>query len=155
MSTQKRKLFCYYYIKLGNVYEAALKAGFPPSTALADGLQILESTGCKPRLERLQTVTNQPVARLVTTGLERLAFGCINDAVFLASSDEFPPPQKLLELDLFNVSEIKRVKGGGIEIKFNDRLKAMEALLACEKDFSDMNNAENLINALMGESNED
>ena len=93
--------------------------------------------------------------RLVTTGLERLAFGCINDAVSLASSDEFPPPQKLLELDLFNVSEIKRVKGGGIEIKFNDRLKAMEALLACEKDFSDMNNAENLINALMGESNED
>ena len=32
------------------------------------------------------------------------------------------------KLDLFNVSEIKRPKGGGLEIKFFDRLKALERL---------------------------
>ena len=32
------------------------------------------------------------------------------------------------KLDLFNVSEIKRPKGGGLEIKFFDRLKALEHL---------------------------
>ena len=32
------------------------------------------------------------------------------------------------KLDLFNVSDIKRPKGGGIEIKFFDRLRALEKL---------------------------
>ncbi len=36
--------------------------------------------------------------------------------------------EKLPTLDLFNISEIKRVKGGGMEIKFFDRLKALEKL---------------------------
>lgn len=148
---EKRRLFCYYYFKLGNVYEAAVKAGFSPATALVDGLQTLENHGCQLKLQRLQTVTN----RLVTTGLERLAFGSINDAVILASSDEFPPPSELAKLDLFNVSEIKRVKGGGIEIKFADRLKAMEKLLIFEKESSDFNNAESLIDALRFENSED
>ncbi len=31
-------------------------------------------------------------------------------------------------MDLFNISEIKRKKGGDVEIKFFDRLKALEAL---------------------------
>lgn len=31
-------------------------------------------------------------------------------------------------MDLFNISEIKRKKGGDIEIKFFDRLKALEKL---------------------------
>ena len=43
---------------------------------------------------------------------------------------------KLPSLDLFNVSEIKRPKGGGMEIKFFDRLKAIDKLreLAVEQD---------------------
>ena len=32
-------------------------------------------------------------------------------------------------MDLFNISEIKRKKGGDIEIKFFDRIKALEKLL--------------------------
>lgn len=31
-------------------------------------------------------------------------------------------------MDLFNISEIKRKKGGDVEIKFFDRLKALEHL---------------------------
>lgn len=39
-------------------------------------------------------------------------------------------------MDLFNISEIKKKKGGDIEIKFFDRLKALEKLerLCDEKD---------------------
>jgi len=146
--SEKRKLFCYYYLVYGNVYEAAVKAGFPPSTALVDGLQTLEQSGCKLRLQRLQTVTNQPVARLATAGLQRLAFGSINDAVSLILCDEQLSQTAVSSLDLFNISELKKVKGGGIEIKFADRVKAMELLLACDREASDFNNAENLINAL-------
>lgn len=41
-------------------------------------------------------------------------------------------------MDFFNISEIKRKKGGDIEIKFFDRLKALEKLqqLCDEKDFA-------------------
>lgn len=34
----------------------------------------------------------------------------------------------LERMDLFNIAEIKRQKGGAIEIKFFDRLKALERL---------------------------
>lgn len=67
-------------------------------------------------------------AQLVMDGLRELAFGEVNDAVRLAFSDEMPSPEMLAGMRLFNVSEIKRVKGGGVEIKFFDRLKALEKL---------------------------
>lgn len=65
----------------------------------------------------------------VCEGLRRLAFGEIQDAVSLLFESEENVLLKLDKLDLFNVSEIKRVKGGGMEIKFFDRLKALDKLL--------------------------
>lgn len=64
----------------------------------------------------------------VSEGLRRLAFGEIRDAVSLLFESDENVLKKLNELDLFNVSEIKRVKGGGMEIKFFDRLKALDKL---------------------------
>lgn len=64
----------------------------------------------------------------VSEGLRRLAFGEIQDAVSLLFESEEGIIAKLPQLDLFNISEIKRVKGGGMEIKFFDRLKALEKL---------------------------
>lgn len=71
---------------------------------------------------------NQTDSSLVSAGLSRLAFGSISDAVKLilsANSDNPPLPDTL---DLFNVSEIKFTSGKGMEIKFFDRLKALEQL---------------------------
>ena len=42
--------------------------------------------------------------------------------------------QELSKLDLFNVAEIKRQKGGTVEIKFFDRLKALEKLAEIGED---------------------
>ena len=67
-------------------------------------------------------------AEEVRDGLRRLAFGEIHDAVLLLFADESEILEKLGELDLFNVSEIKRPKGGGMEIKFFDRIRALEKL---------------------------
>ncbi len=36
--------------------------------------------------------------------------------------------EEIKQLDLYNISDIKRKKGGDIEIKFFDRLKALEHL---------------------------
>ena len=70
----------------------------------------------------------------VRDGLRRLAFGEIHDAVLLLFADESEILEKLGELDLFNVSEIKRPKGGGMEIKFFDRLEALKRALEKLKD---------------------
>ncbi len=60
-------------------------------------------------------------------GYERLAFGSTADAfrLLMSSGDDVPD---VGALDLFNVAEIKRPKDGAMEIKFFDRLKALEQL---------------------------
>lgn len=68
------------------------------------------------------------VQEQVTQGLTQLALGSVNDAVSLLFMSEEEIMQRLPKLKLFNVSEIKRPKGGGMEIKFFDRIKAMERL---------------------------
>lgn len=64
----------------------------------------------------------------ITDGLSRLAFGDIQDSVRLLFESEENILSSLPTLDLFNISEIKRQKGGGMEIKFFDRIKALEKL---------------------------
>lgn len=64
----------------------------------------------------------------VTEGLRRLAFGDIQDAVTLLFETDENILNVLASLDLFNISEIKRQKGGGMEIKFFDRIKALDKL---------------------------
>ena len=50
--------------------------------------------------------------------------------LILNESDE---KSDIESMDFFNISEIKKPKGGGLEIKFFDRLKALEKLSAiCE-----------------------
>ena len=68
------------------------------------------------------------VEERVTEGLLQLAFGDVSDAVRLLYMSDDEALESLKKLNLFNVSEIKRPKGGGMEIKFFDRIKACEKL---------------------------
>lgn len=67
-------------------------------------------------------------------GLRKLAFGTITDAVKLL----YHPPEnekeleELETLDLYAVSELKRTKDGILEMKFYDRLKALQSLQESE-----------------------
>lgn len=63
----------------------------------------------------------------VRSGYEQLAFGGIEDAVRLLFAEELSP-RVLKGMNLFNISEIKRQKGGGMEIKFFDRIKALQCM---------------------------
>lgn len=92
---------------------------------------------------------------LIWNGLKRLAFGDINDAVFLVFSEELPPPSTIAKLDLFNVSELKRVKGGGVEVKIFDRQRAIEKMLEYSNSADNSNTAKNLIEALCSSSDGD
>ena len=84
-------------------------------------------------------------------GLSRLAFGAANDAAKLVFADDLPPKEMLDALDLFHVSELKRVKGGGVEVKLFDRQRAMERLLELSASADASASAAALLSALSGE----
>lgn len=61
------------------------------------------------------------------SGYERIAFGSVNDAVRLLFGEE-PGPRELERMDFGSIAEIRRLKDGGLEIKFCDRIRALECL---------------------------
>ncbi len=128
---------------LGNPQEAAIRIGIKPESALKEGLRLKSSADVKRRL-RSRKRGGAEIEALA--GLRRLAFGRINDALALLK-DDFSESD-FEHLDLFNVSEIKRVKGGGVEIKFFDRLEALEKLAEIEDKASDTAVADNFFTAL-------
>ena len=65
----------------------------------------------------------------VIQGYLRLATGHCNDALKLLFLEQ-PTQEELAGLDIFNVSDIKRPRGGGLEIKFFDRCEALVRLEA-------------------------
>lgn len=71
--SKKERLFCCYYAKLGNIFEAAVRAGFSPDTALVNGMDILKQKKYQKSISVLMSETVSP-SKLVKAGLERLAF---------------------------------------------------------------------------------
>lgn len=122
--TPKEKLFCTYYSLSRNGREAASRAGyiFPEKTALRL-MRRREITEEIASIDKQRRATDNDIAM----GFARLAFGCVSDAVSLVFKDDVSDGD-IENMDLFNIAEIKRKKGGDIEIKFFDRLKALEKL---------------------------
>ena len=73
--------------------------------------------------------------QLAAAGYYRMAFGGVADALKLLYT-EHPSDEQLSEMDLFMISEIKKRKDGMLEIKFFDRLKALEKLGAQQENSS-------------------
>ena len=73
-------------------------------------------------------------------GLNRIAFGAVNDAVKLVFDAENMTARDIMGMDLFNVSEIKISGKNVLEIKFFDRQKALSraftagTVIACENN---------------------
>ncbi len=62
------------------------------------------------------------------SGILRLCFGSINDVIKLVLRQEELADSEIDRLDLFSISELKKQKDGGFEIKFFNRLQALEKL---------------------------
>ncbi len=133
--TKKEQDFCRLYVKLRNPREAAQRSGFtilPESRALS----LLSKKHIKKRISELEK-ENKTDNALISAGLQRLAFGSVCDAVKLILSVNDDKSPDVEALDLFNVSEIKFTSGKGMEIKFFDRLKALERLSVIANENSD------------------
>lgn len=124
----KEENFCRFFVASREPRASAARAGYsvhPERTAM----KLLAEPEIKRRIAKLESERDAKIAE-VTEGYRRLAFGSVADAVKLILSDELPDGSELERLDLTMVSDIKRPKSGGIEVKFFDRLKALDRL--CE-----------------------
>lgn len=95
-------------------------------------------------IEQLARQREKSLANMASVGYQRLAFGNISDAVSLLYMEN-PSRADLSNMDLFLVSEIKRPKDGSMEIKFFDRLKALEKL---ESKNAEENSVKSLFDAI-------
>ncbi len=141
--TEREKLFCKFYSVFRNPRESAAAAGF--AFASSKSVKLLERADIRREIKQLE-IKNQTSFSEVVSGLRRLAFGSSADAVKLIFRDEISDDE-IEHLDLFNVSDIKRPKNGGLEIKFFDRQKALERLLEIS-ELDDSSGASSFLTAL-------
>lgn len=143
--------FAAAYAECGNAYEAAVAAGAKRGAgAMIEGLRCLFSRSCAGKTGILRAKRARCPA---DQGLRRLAFGRNNDAAALAFA-ETVTPEMIEQADLFGVSELK-VGKGVVEIKFFDRLKALDLLNEAEKEEGSSNSAQELIGAIYGGNADD
>lgn len=120
---EKEKLFCRYISEHRTPREAAALAGYknPKKT----GRQLISKQRISEYAKGLPVLP--PGMQEVADGLRRIAFGGIADVIRLLTAEEIKDldPESL---DLVMISELKFQRGGGIEVKLQDRVKALEKL---------------------------
>lgn len=132
--TKKEKTFCRVYAALNNLKEAAVHAGYPAESAQAIGEELISREEISREVQRISAKNSDSLCDRAVAGLLRLAFGNYDDCIKLLFCDGEPD---LSVMNLFNISEIKRPKGGGLEIKFADRMKALALLYEIGKRSED------------------
>ncbi|MGN1131201.1 MAG: terminase small subunit [Ruminococcus sp.] len=138
--TKKEKAFCRGFLEKGSIAEAESYAGISKG-----GSELICRDDILEEIERLSQLQNKSLKQRARSGLMRLAMGNIADAVSLISMKDYDS-EKLKNMDLFMVSEIKRSEKGQIEIKFFDRFKALEKL---SDDCETSENSTSFYDALM------
>lgn len=115
----RQRAFCETYLRTLDPARAAAACGLP------DGFSYLAGKGVQQRLERMRETWAGVRREDVLRRLTQLAFGSVADAVELALHPGETVPAGL---DLSAVAEFKVTDKGGVEIRFVDRLRALEAL---------------------------
>lgn len=124
--TKKERLFCRGFAMTGDGVSAARMAGYTdPQDSY---ITLLAREDIAEEIRRTAKASRELMRSVAVSGLWRLAFGDISDAVSLCFERQ-EAYRRIGELDLYNVAEIKS-HDKGIEIKFFDRIKALDKL--CE-----------------------
>lgn len=156
MKIEKQKFsfrdFAQMFVRTRNGAEAAVMLGAQADEAKKIEANYLANEKVRAEIRKLDRTDEQTLC-YVKTGLSRLAFGAVNEAAALIFAEDLNRDD-ILKADLFNVSEIKKIKGGGVEIKFFDRQKAMEKLVELDPELKEVSDAEEFLNALCRSSEE-
>ncbi len=128
--TPRELRFCACYADSGDSVHSALSAGYSHPEESSAALLIREDIN--QEIARIYSARSRNCRQRARAGYERLAFGNITDAVRLMFETELSGVA-LESYDLFNVAEIKRPREGAMEIRFFDRIKALEKLEASDE----------------------
>lgn len=124
--TKKELTFCKLYVEIGNAEEAAKIAGckINPQKKAAE---YLSKDAITKTLKKMFIEKKKNLAIKTLLGYEHLAFGNISDCIKLLFSENLKFSE-FSKMNLFNISSIKKSKDGGMEIKFFDRIQALQKL---------------------------
>ena len=124
--TIKEKLFCRFFAATGNLRESATKSGYDncPEKNAVDLIERTEITDEIVKSKKYFQIDKEDILN----GYRRIAFGSITDCVKLLFLENESDINQLEKMDLFSISEIKRPRDGSLEIKFFNRLEALEKL---------------------------
>ena len=131
--TPREKEFCLRFSETLDAESSARLAGYSNDPLRKAG-SLLSRDDILREISRLCEILKDMGRSAARRGLEKLAFGSVSDAVSLLYLKN-PQPEELMKMDLTCVSEIK-AKDGLVEIKFHDRLKALEKLSAYSSEIS-------------------
>lgn len=123
----EQKRFARFFFYLRNLREAALHTGARAEEAEDRGLELLHSAETEAELKKLEEADSDTLS-YVKRGLNRIAFGAVNDAVKLVFDAENMTARDIMGMDLFNVSEIKISGKNVLEIKFLTGRKPWKSL---------------------------
>ena len=133
---EQRNLFCRTYLRTMDPQRAAETIG------KADGFAVLRNRRIRRQLESMRQAAAEQILREdAIRRLTELAFGRANDAVKLAAALSTGETSELERLELSSVGELK-LTDKGVEIKFIDRVRALEALCGLLGDGSQKDAAE-------------
>ncbi len=126
--TKMQKKFLCRFFRSRSIEEAAVACGFSDGTAYEDGVKILSHPQAMEYLASMAAVMKRCGGISAEDALGRIINGRVNEAVILARGiPEEISEEEIRRLDLYNITELKIGKGV-CEIKFADKLKAIEKL---------------------------
>lgn len=123
---KKEILFCHQYLKTGDEKEAAILSGYTSSPERIS-MELLSRKEIREEIDNLYAEKKKKFTYQAFIGYERLAFGNISDIIKLIFIENMSF-EEIRKMNLFNISEIKKPREGALEIKFFDRLRALEKL---------------------------
>ena len=121
----RERLFCFYFVDSLNAERSAQKAGYKNPDV--SGQRLLLREEIIAYIKEVLSLRKELYSALSYCGYQKLAFSSVSDAVSLLFM-ESPDKEALENMDLFMVQEIKKPRDGALEIKFFDRVKALEKL---------------------------
>ena len=141
--TEKEFLFCCYFAELSSVLDSAVNAGFEKENAFYEGVKILQKPEALRQIRKQRKILFGKGESSAAAALRRIIFSNPVEAVNSVMTDE--PCEKG---DFFSISEIKRAKGGGTELKLLNKLEALKLLFEIEENEKKSNGAQSFFSAL-------
>lgn len=120
--TKQEKMFCEIFAATLDKERAAKAAGFVESPEIF-AQRLFSKAAVRKRCKRL--IKSSLECQSAVAGLSKLVFGNASSAVEAFFEEGVP---SLKNADLFCISEIKRSSTGAVEIKFFDKIRALQTL---------------------------